>query len=723
MKTKPIRKIGKPGFASFIVVVTAGTILLLLALYTFRQSVATQQVAKTIHLRNDYREKEDAVLRSLVALVPNKAIGAMKHNSNASVASREPLRWRTIFSEAIDLANARTSIATQMQTAIGASGYIAGNVGDSTLTNTDAIFDPIATDTTSFQTSYISSGINRSFGTGYPPPLETGDFTVASRDRNYPLITTRKQYGDMAEDDVSASVDEYPLYNLIPYPQINFGYAQPGDDFVAKQNWWAFSMELAGNDAALTQVARVKRNFVLSIYEIPSQLAISAPAFMSLGSFGNGETWQNVTIDGAVFGGKTVVEGSTSLDKLTSRRGMELSGDASIGGQSFTSSPFAPGVRETYQVTTGQFFPVSLASESGRVAFVPITRGAEFFDRFAHTTESTTISTTTWNNYSVGALQCAMRLDIIQCVSAVDPTPTKFRFSYYRGGVRESMELDLLSSGYSGLETGYLMACAEGQTYDFGDAVVDLAYGANGVYAYELGATGQVTYSSARFGDPAPGFVKTGFYKPSYPFEIRTLDSGKICVAVYPKRFEAFLDAINADDTSINHSLVVNVDYSAATGSVNLARPSIPCTDLDYGLVLEECADMTSFPKGFSLVTNLRTYIGDDFNIVEATPPAGYTPVGDYFPPCSLFTPEKRYGVEIDPWAVDVKGQVGSVHADDTAAPVRPLDSVAASGTAFGSSRITVNLKPIAHPAELPPITMMNWLIMVSEVRDEYQEP
>jgi hypothetical protein len=31
-----------------------------------------------------------------------------------------------------------------------------------------------------------------------------------------------------------------------------------------------------------------------------------------------------------------------------------------------------------------------------------------------------------------------------------------------------------------------------------------------------------------------------------------------------------------------------------------------------------------------------------------------------------------------------------------------------------------VNLKPIKHPAELPPITMMNWLVVLEERRKEF---
>ena len=38
----------------------------------------------------------------------------------------------------------------------------------------------------------------------------------------------------------------------------------------------------------------------------------------------------------------------------------------------------------------------------------------------------------------------------------------------------------------------------------------------------------------------------------------------------------------------------------------------------------------------------------------------------------------------------------------------------------MAANRITVNLRPITHPAELPPITMMNWLVVLEERRKEF---
>ncbi|MEO8615402.1 MAG: hypothetical protein ABI600_09695 [Luteolibacter sp.] len=735
MKTSP-RKRWKSGFISYLLVITTGTILTLLMIYAYKKAILGRDVQKDVQLRVDYAEKEDTILRSIVAITPNRAIRAMQSGSSASSTVSDPLRWQNIFTESLAMANAGTSISSALATSLNITNLRSANTGDSALGTPSLIFAAIPPDT-----GYVSVGNNRSLGTGYPPALNVSDTATATSDLTYPIISSKKIYGALAQSDLNSatlngdntvaygvSTTTYPNFNRLEYPQINFGYATPGSAFVAKRNWWAFSVDLADADNDKTLLALSKRNYVLSIYEIPSQLAISASSFMSLGQYASGDAWQNTTITGGIFAGKADVTGTTAISALSSRRSMALSGNSTVGGQSFADSPFTPGVRETYQLTTGSFFPVSLASESGRAAFVPINRGADFFDRLTHTTESSVLSSTTWNNYSVGALQCAMQLDITKKTSSTNSTPTEFRFSYLKAGVRTNMIVSLSTGPATGVPAGYIYCAAENATVNFGTAVVDLYYGASNKYATQTAQTGSITFNNTRFGDPIVGVVKSGYYKPSYPFEVKSLPSGKICVAVYPKRFPAFLNLLGADSTAVNSSLVVNVDYTAATGSILLTKPLIPCTDNDYGLILKECDNLTTFTKGFSIVTNLRLYIGDDFNTTlfkDASPtigiPTGYTgTAATYYPPCSLFAPEKRYGVEVDPPAINFSGQIGSLASDTDANPVRPLDSKNSSGTALSSSNITVNLKPITHPADLPPIFMMNWLVLIEERRKEY---
>lgn len=725
MKTT-YNRFGRPGYISYVMVIATGLILTLSTFYAFRRAINARDVQTKVQMRVDYSEKEDAILRSIVAITPNRAMNAMKHNSADSV-TRQELRWRNIFSDALDMANARASISSDVIDQLAIPDLRMANVGDSLVTNTEDVFRPINRSNTNQDSTFCSSGMNTSLGTGFPVPLQSNDLSLSTRDTAYPIISNSKQYGSLAEGEVGLEPEDYPDYNLIPYPRINFGYGTPGELFVAKRNWWAFEMDLAGADRAVTRLTAPRRQFVLSIYEIPSQLAISSSAFLSLGRHASGEDWANVTIGGGVFLGKGAVEGSLDLSAVSSRRSMEISSNSTIGGETFQNDPFAPGTREAYQLTTGEFFPVSLASESGRVAFLPIQRGAEFFDRFAHSTESNTISNTTWNNYTIGALQCAMSLDITK-VDPVTKQPTEFRF---RAKPNIDFRQPIVTGITSSLPPGYTNCCQENESYDFGDQVVDVAYGVSGRFYFQSGVSGVVSFSNARFGDPYLTRWKFGYWRPAAPFKATPLPSGeRLCVELFPQRMKAFLERIGASDPAINHSISVNVDYST-TGLNNPDYNPIqggqyveilPGNITNFGLILSECSDLSTFTKGFSIVSNLRTYIGDDFNTMPVDPPDDYTPVGAFYPPVSLFVPEKRFGVEEDPYSVNIAGQVGSLAEENTIDPIRPLDAKSVTGRYINTDEITVNLQPIDHPAALPPITMKNWLVVLEELRPEYTD-
>lgn len=704
------------GYVSYLMVLSLGVVMLMMMVATYNTSVNSQEVAKVTTLRVDYADKEEEILRSIVNLVPNRAIMAMRSGSNKNGASRDPIRWKNLFSEALDQANARTSLSTQVRSQFQLVDAYQASSGDSAYANILTTFDPIEPDPHSWD---VSPGTGRLIGPGYPAPLDSANSSVIVRDRLYPIISRDKVYRDRAQAEVGLPVDEYPELNLIPYPNIRFGYAEPGQPFVAKRNWWAFSLDLAEDDDGLTGVDNMERDFVVSIFEIPSQLAISAEAFAVLGKHGDGTNWENAVVEGGVFATRAKVEEGMILSRISGRRGIELPDEAVIGSMEVGSSPFTPGVSERFELDHEQFMPVSLASEAGRAAFFPINRGADFFDRHAHAPEADVLSTTTWDDYSIGAKQCAMRLDITDVAGQYDPTPTAVRFEYFKGGSRQALDIRLdQNPSDASLPPGYFRCAVEGETVKF-PYPVDVAYGRNGAFYYQSGVSGDIDFTNARFGDPLVGTLKYGFYRPSYPFKMVLLQDTKWCVEVYPERMGQFLELLGADDLGVNHSLVVNVAYQ---GHAHLEKPSIPCTELDYGVVLKECADLSGYENGFSLVTNLRLYIADDFNTVEVAPPLASGIPAPYYPPSSLFAPEKRYGAEIDPFQLTISGQVGNLAGDSgggSDSAVHLLDLKMGSNEEVDHSRIAVNLTQIRHPAALPPITMMNWLVMVEERRAE----
>jgi hypothetical protein len=634
------------GYISYVMVISTAAVLTFMLLFAYKRALLSQSVQSDIQLRMDYGEKEDVILRSIVAITPNRAMRAMQNGSAAAGSARDSLRWQNIFADAVIQANAGTSVTEGGREAIGQTSSISSNTGDSSLGTTNLIFRNIHGGA---NTIYVTPGTNRTPPTGYPEVLVSTDSTVNTNDLIYPIIAASKNYSGLTAGQ----------YKTLKYPAINFGYSKPGENFLAKRNWWGFSMDLADHDDGLTSAALSRREFVLSIYEVPSQLAISASSFISLGKNENGVDWNNIDISGNVFADSAVVEAGVTLPGLATRSGLSLSRDATIGGQKFDGDPFQPGVREKFEVENGGYFPISMPSESGRAAFIPINRGGDFFDfhSVSNDAETNTLSTTTWNKYSSGAKQCAMRLDVTKATAGVPSSPTEFRFHFLKGGVAQYIDLPSV----------------------------------------------QVV------GSPLPAGI--------VPFTTGPGPQGRICVSVFPERFPMFLAAIGGDNVTVNNSLVVNSDYRS---NVLVKKPSFPIDSGDFGLILNECANLTAFTKGFSLVTNYPLYIGSDFNTVSIAAPAGYTGQLPYYPPCSLYAPQKRFGAEHSPYSVGVTGQIGSLAAKDAEEPARPLEARGNDGKLLNPSTTTMNLRPLIDPADLPPITMMNWLVVIEERRKEF---
>ena len=276
-----------------------------------------------------------------------------------------------------------------------------------------------------------------------PPPLAfVGSY---ADDQDYPIISTDKTY-PVATPGLGASATPgtgWPLYNIIDYPDIHFGYAAQGGKFVAKRNWWAFSVvfgkTLVSGDVS---IPAVKRNYVLSIYEVPSQLALSAAGKIRVGAYEDGTSWTGTTVKGGAFAGE--VESGNSLNlqnfsggsaRISARRSINLGGAATVGGDAIANGFDALGTREVRRASDTGFYVASVAGDSGRVAILPLGQGEQFLRRDETDGMQNTVSPTPWDRYALGARQCAMQIEIRALRVAGDTEPTQVRFHYLVGGM------------------------------------------------------------------------------------------------------------------------------------------------------------------------------------------------------------------------------------------------------------------------------------------------
>lgn len=112
-------------------------------------------------------------------------------------------------------------------------------------------------------------------------------------------------------------------------------------------------------------------------------------------------------------------------------------------------------------------------------------------------------------------------------------------------------------------------------------------------------------------------------------------------------------------------------------------------------------------------MTPFRTYLANDVNITATGTDVSGNPV---YPPLSLFTPEKRFGVKDDAVEIAFEGQLNYLGKDE-AAPIRPLDLKSGMNDDIVPENIQANLFSISDPSQLPPVNQMNWLVTIEEVR------
>ncbi len=612
----------------------------------FQQNLMTRDQSAKTQLRMDYHQREDALMRALVAILPAKTAACM----SADHVAADEYSWATIFREAVEIAGVSKRLPSELAAELGVDRMRAGDVGDTE----DAVVQSWITSLTGEAgrvtpgtTDYADVFAQPAFAGRVPPLLGiAGALQQADADR--PIVGSQKQYTVQAPG-LLADVAAYPHFNLIPYPNIRFGYAAPGEPFVAKRNWWAFSVNYGGPRQPMV------RHYVLSLFEVPSQMPIEAATFAQIGRHQNGAAWNaaNVRIEGSVYAEAMAVQDTFGASRLAGRSGIQLNGPIDVGGVQVEENFDALGVREMMQAEQqSDALPVALSANSGRLAFMPIQPGREFLLRPAAVANA-------WEGYVSGGWRCRVSVEAISMVSLADQTPTALRVRFQNG-------------------TG-------------GTSEVVLRRGVNWPTLFEPGGA-------------------------DVPFQTELMDNSRSCLNFQPSLFEPWLLAHGAANVGINNSVFFGVD--ASLDPVTVGTLDDPPAADDLCVIIRRGGDLTNFTHGLSLVTPMRVYVGDDLNDMPlAAPPEGSGLDGTepFYPPLSIFAAELRIGTTAVNRLVEHHGQIGTL-TKGAGTSWSPLDIKLGSDDAVHAENISADLKPLRSPAELPPVHQMNWLVVIEEI-------
>ncbi len=215
-----------------------------------------------------------------------------------------PQPWTTIMTDAMNQLSATSHVDPAELAALpGLTGVIPANMGDTAgtlLGNFRGYHHEVPFGGTSGLANLVPS-----YDATVQPPLMnwSGNAPLSSGD----ALTTPQEFflGSMytSLSPLWPSLDQLSASNRwgrITYPNIGFGYQQPGDlNFIARRVWWRIPLvyqttpQTAADQAGVSHYPSAQANFILSVYEIPSQLPISGNANLKIGFNADGAAWGN----------------------------------------------------------------------------------------------------------------------------------------------------------------------------------------------------------------------------------------------------------------------------------------------------------------------------------------------------------------------------------------------------------------------------------------------
>lgn len=677
----------KGGYISLIATLSITLLLFAFSVTAFRETRQAHSVQAVTQVRIDYTQKERAFLSALVDIVPNAAMQAMAKDSTANA---DNLNWPAIFTQALQRANINRSINPQNIATLNIpADAISANTGDTPLLNpADLVTSPNGSGNfvlPSTQPSTFPAQLNL-------PPALNWEGSRPGDDLIYPIVSLNKTIPGATRQ-----------FESIPYPNVNFGYTDQNSDFLAKRNWWAFTLDFGASTFDTTGIRTTPKTYVLSIYEIPSQLALSSAGFTtSLGKFGDaGATdWNpnDITIQGSIYAKRARIQNLEAVQNVASRDGFEL-GSSAPDGQMLDD--FATRQENRAQQSITSFSPFSTSSDAGYVSFTSINRGFDYFDYFADSDDSNRIAPTGWSDYSVGARNCKMTVDICEWVQTTG-----------RNNSSSDARRLIVAPTFNTSSTN-----PDGDVHPLRTT---------------RGASWRRPGQSSTSSINAPGWVLSPA-GDDWPIqandsETHNLPDGRRYLTLDLEKLPEFLRQVGADDVTVNNSLWIGARYNhdgenrredpnSPFDNRNIPPAKNPSDANDFALIITNSTDLSAFRNGFTLITPFRVYFADNFNTVPTAPPAGSGITGEWFPPVSVFAPEKRFGVLDTSGGIEIKGQVGFMPGMGESDNINPLDFRDGGTDTVDPTSIRAELLGIDRIEDLPPINALNWMTTIEEVK------
>jgi hypothetical protein len=635
-----------------------------------------QDTARLASAKVDIATREDVLMREILQY---SATGLLPGTNGITGT---PATWTTIMTNAVTQLHATVyADPVELAAITGLSGVITANTGDTGGTAL-GIFQGYLLSEVPFGGTSPLLNLDPTYLSAVEPPLMlwSGNTTLSTTT----AVTTPQEFflGSQYPAGVTASVLKLSLSNRwarIVYPNVRFGYKQPGNLFVARRVWWEIpvlyqtTQQTVEDQSTVFRYPGVTATYVLSVYEIPSQLPISGNANLQIGLNGDGTAWgSGIQVAGSIYGGQVQLSPGTYTGVSSHQQVNVLSG-ATVGGVSYATSTDnlfdQPGTRETMALTQtpGVGAPVSVAGNDGKVLLVPVMPGNQFY------MQAPSNAPTHWDLYARPYYRCRLRM-------IISGTNSTLIYNSATGATNSTapagaIQVDVYTSADTTNRPDQLLG--------FLDSTATHT-------TYAQGYTGDTTGNGYLAWPAWMNYTSTG-----------TADRNLLIVDI-----PTMVSTLGTGTAAVDSSQLYSV-YIGSNPSTEPATPPFPAPPpyTEPGIGITNCNDLSLFTSGLSIVANQTLYLLGSFNQGATTQPT------------SIYAPAVRYGMSGAISPVSLTGQV-SLDPTSSATPVaNPLSLVNASGTAIPASSISANLSEITDPTLIPPISRTSLMFTIEKER------